>query len=80
MNVKKLSLPGIEPGTLSVLDSHDNHYTTGTTIQSTAALLITNNIYLLADDVKNTLRCDPVKQLTYVHYHIATTKQKAGQK
>ena len=27
---KKLFLPGIEPGTLSVLDSRDNHYTTRT--------------------------------------------------
>ena len=27
---RKLSLPGIEPGTLSVLDSCDNHYTTET--------------------------------------------------
>ena len=25
-----MSLPGIEPGTLSVLDSRDNHYTTET--------------------------------------------------
>ena len=29
---KKLSLPGIEPGTLSVLDSRDNHYTTETLV------------------------------------------------
>ena len=28
---EKVSLPGIEPGTLSVLDSRDNHYTTETT-------------------------------------------------
>ena len=28
--MQKLSLPGIEPGTLSVLDSCDNHYTTET--------------------------------------------------
>ena len=27
---KKLFLPGIEPGTLRVLDSRDNHYTTRT--------------------------------------------------
>ena len=26
-----MSLPGIEPGALSVLDSRDNHYTTETT-------------------------------------------------
>ena len=29
----KMSLPGIEPGTLSVWDSCDNHYTTETTLQ-----------------------------------------------
>ena len=31
---KNMSLPGIEPGTLSVLDSRDNHYTTETTVAS----------------------------------------------
>ena len=30
MMKKKMSLPGIEPGTLSVLNSRDNHYTTET--------------------------------------------------
>ena len=29
-NVQEMSLPGIEPGTLSVLNSCDNHCTTGT--------------------------------------------------
>ena len=28
---ESMILPGIEPGTLSVLDSHDNHYTTEST-------------------------------------------------
>ena len=27
-NIKQLIPPGLEPGTLSVLDSRDNHYTT----------------------------------------------------
>ena len=30
-NSQTLILPGIEPGTLSVLDSRDNHYTTEST-------------------------------------------------
>ena len=47
-NGKKLFLPGIEPGTLSVLDSHDNHYTTRTpqyniTFRDYKAKLLPNN-------------------------------------
>ena len=30
MNYKNKFPPGLEPGTLSVLDSRDNHYTTET--------------------------------------------------
>ena len=30
VRAQKVFLPGIEPGTLSVLDSRDNHYTTET--------------------------------------------------
>ena len=37
---KQLSLPGIVPGTLSVLDSRDNHYTTETTDNYAAFIVI----------------------------------------
>ena len=41
-----MSLPGIEPGTLSVLDSRDNHYTTETTTFASAYLYVYNIMYI----------------------------------
>ena len=39
---EKVFPPGIEPGTLSVLDSRDNHYTTETQVKEEVKILFIN--------------------------------------
>ena len=62
---KKMSLPGIEPGTLSVLDSRDNHYTTETTV-----ILVVN---FTAFHHSHRLSVEVIFKTLYAHTYVNTS-------